>query len=165
MADMKKIKRAALVLFGIVTVLLLRFLVDTGIITGRMIGQDMTWNAFVVGALFVPVLIMSASLLISLTLLYAIRKEETPFNLKNVRRLKAMAIILVLFEPCMLIAERIHGHFNPFYIGTNEWGEEFTLFVYTSWSGFILAAGLITFCVALVFQYGISLQTQVDETL
>ncbi|MCL2568083.1 MAG: hypothetical protein FWE12_01430 [Oscillospiraceae bacterium] len=29
----------------------------------------------------------------------------------------------------------------------------------------VLAAGLVIYCVALMFKYGISLQAQVDETL
>ena len=105
-------------------------------------------------------LIVLAILVIALVLLFSIRKEETPFHLKNVRRLKVIAILLMSLEPYHFISEWISNHFYPMVLSDHT-----AVSVHTSWGGSILVAGLVVYCISLVFEYGISLQKQVDETL
>jgi len=88
-------------------------------------------------------------------LLLSIKKDETPFNLKNVRLLKVIAILLMALEPLEVIAARIPVAMSD---GT------FTSMRYFP-SGSMLVVGIVVLCVSLIFKYGISLQTQFDETL
>ena len=39
------------------------------------------------------------------------------------------------------------------------------LFLWFAFQQIIIVLGLVVYCIALVFEYGISLQNQVDETL
>ena len=170
MSEIRKIKRVSAALFVIVSLVLLHFIVRNVIDTVRMVnvlppmGFEFTWNIPVALSQIVPMLIMAVSLAISLLLLHAIRKEESPFHLGNVKRLKMIAALLIVMEPCMFIAGRIYNRYNAIVIGANEFGD-ITLEMHTRVDGFILTTGLIIYCIALVFQYGIALQTQVDETL
>ena len=109
---------------------------------------------------FVSVPIMLASLIISFSLLHSIRKEETPFTKKNTAKLKVVALLLVSFEISVTISQYImHTVFlryeNPDHGAVME----------TSLGGVVMVSGLVVYCIALVFEYGISLQNQVDETL
>ena len=170
MSEVRKIKRVSAALFVIVSLVLLHFIVRNAIDTVRMVnvapplGFEFTWNIPVALAQIVPMLIMAVSLVMSLLLLHAIRKEESPFHLGNVKRLKVIAALLIVMEPSVFIAGRIFNRYNAFVIGANEFGD-ITLEIHTRVDGFILTTGLIIYCIALVFQYGIALQTQVDETL
>lgn len=88
-------------------------------------------------------------------LLRSIWTEETPFLMKNVRWLKLLALALLLFEPvCKLAAwcqRGITGHMF-LYNTENIWF-------------FFYPMAIIIYILALVFQYGVVLQTQADETL
>ena len=81
--------------------------------------------------------------------------EETPFSAKNIRRLKLLALALLLFEPvCKLAAwcqRGITGHMF-LYNTENIWF-------------FFYPMAIIIYILALVFQYGVVLQTQADVTL
>ena len=170
MSEMKKIKRVSSILFGMVSVVLLHFIVRNVMDTVQMVnvppplGFEITWNVPVALSQIVPMLIMAVSLAMSLLLLHAIRKEESPFHLANVKRLKVIAALLIVTEPLGFIAERIFNRYNAIVIGANELGE-ILLVVHTRLNGGAITTGLIIYCIALVFQYGIALQTQVDETL
>jgi len=159
MADIGKIKRAALVAFCVVSVPLLLYLAHLVYV---FIILGMSWDGFIAGTL-IPVSIVLVALSASLALLRSIRKEETPFNLKNVKRLKVIAVMLILLEPYTYIFQRIWWHFNPLII-VDEYGEHSMTAIMNQF-GAVIAAGLVIYCVALVFQYGISLQNQADETL
>ena len=111
----------------------------------------------------IDILIFSAIFVVSLTFLFSIRKNESPFNHKTVKKLKVIAILLIIFEVQYTIAQ----HINPiaFFEGYLEDGTEVYSTAIVHWSGFVVVAGLVVYCVALILQHGISLQTQVDETL
>lgn len=174
MTDTKKIKQTALTLLVAVGALLLWFLFSTTRIIW-LTTQAENWSAIVIATLVVSTFFLLMFLVISSSLLLSIRKGETPFQEKNVKKLKAIALLLILFEPFHHVLERIGQFHIPIILeegvltyfpgeGYHYIGET-TLQMNTSFGGFILATGLIIYCVALVFQYGISLQNQVDETL
>ena len=163
MADIKKIKRAAFVVFGIISLLFLVHFIQMAIGTVASIRQDhsiphFNWNASIMINTIIGLLIYAMAMIISLSLLFSIRREETPFSRKAVKKLKIVSILLILFEVHNYIAQRI----DPWVIF-----EEADVIgtVTVGWGGFMLASGLVVYCVSLVLEYGISLQTQVDETL
>ena len=90
----------------------------------------------------------------ALMILRSLWMEETPFLMKNVRRMKALALVLALYEPCLRLLVywqvRVTGATNV------NWGAA---------PGVLLPAAAVVYCLALVFQYGVILQTQADETL
>jgi len=118
------------------------------------------WSVFTVTNFIVGTLIVLVLLCIGSSLLYSIRKDETPFNNKNVNKLKAIAILLAMYEPYCFIVQRLNNKFLPVVLGDGS-----SILVESSLGGFVFVSGLVVYCVALVFQYGISLQSQVDETL
>lgn len=156
MVNNKKINRIVMVLTGIVSFLILLFIFQTvrGLLTPA------SWNTASISMVAVGTMIISASLAIALKLLLSIKKEKTPFNLKNVKRLKAIAVLLMTLEPYQYIATYVVNKLNPLFLD-----DGIKVTVRTSWGGCILTAGLVIYCVSLVFEYGISLQNQVDETL
>ena len=86
-------------------------------------------------------------------LLRSIWTEETPFLMKNVRWLKLLALALLLSEPICKLAIWCQRHFTGHQIFNTEIG----------WLFYPMA--VIAYILALVFQYGVVLQTQADETL
>ena len=86
-------------------------------------------------------------------LLRSIWTEETPFLMKNVRWLKLLALALLLSEPIGKLAIWCQRHFTGHQIFNTEIG----------WLFYPMA--VIAYILALVFQYGVVLQTQADETL
>lgn len=156
----KKIKRTALVLFVAVSIILLWnicFMLTHPPAMGTPSG---TINAFAVvnlGGYVINILLLLVMLTLSLILLYSVKKDETPFKLKNVKLLKGIAIALVAYEPCGLIMQWVSTALAPPLLP----GE---VAFFTS-GGFVLTAGLIVYCISLVFEHGISLQKQIDETL
>ena len=91
---------------------------------------------------------------VALMILRSLWTEETPFLMKNVRRMKALALVLALYEPCLRLLV--------------YWQVRFTGATNVSWGaapGVLLPAAAVVYCLALVFQYGVILQTQADETL
>ena len=86
-------------------------------------------------------------------LLRSIWTEETPFLMKNVRWLKLLALALLLSEPICKLAIWCQRHFTGHQIFNTEIG----------WLFYPMA--IIAYILALVFQYGVVLQTQADETL
>ena len=86
-------------------------------------------------------------------LLRSIWTEETPFLMKNVRWLKLLALALLLSEPICKLAIWCQRHFTGHQIFNTEIG----------WLFYPMA--IINYILALVFQYGVVLQTQADETL
>ena len=86
-------------------------------------------------------------------LLRSIWTEETPFLMKNVRWLKLLALALLLSEPVCKFSIWCQQHFTGHQIFNTEIG----------WLFYPMA--VIAYILALVFQYGVVLQTQADETL
>ena len=86
-------------------------------------------------------------------LLRSIWTEETPFLMKNVRWLKLLALALLFSEPICKLAIWCQRHFTGHQIFNTEIG----------WLFYPMA--IIAYILALVFQYGVVLQTQADETL
>ena len=158
MAEIKKIKRTAFALFAVISLTLVWFIIDSVINLSQVTTQ---WNAASVSATAVCALIMLAIFSIALFLLKSVRADETPFNLKNVKRLKTIALLLVVFEPYMFVHGWIMQKLYPIVLD----GVDISISVRSSLSGVVVAAGLVVYCISLVFEYGISLQQQVDETL
>ena len=159
MSDIKRIRRAVLVVFVIVSVVFLWFVIQLvkGIILTTAGGG---WGAFTVTNYTIGALIVLALLGMGSSLLYSIRKDETPFSSKNVNKLKAISILLAVYEPYYYLAQRLVNKFHPIVLSDGS-----TIVLDSSLGGIVFVTGLVIYCVALIFQYGISLQSQVDETL
>ena len=157
MAETKKIRRAAGVLFAVVGLTLIWFVVKSG---KDLLLTTGPWNATSIAATAVGAIIMLAIFVLSLLVLKSVRADATPFNPKNVKRLKAIALLLVVFEPYTLISGQIMQRLYPLIL---EGG--ISVEIRSSLGGVVFSAGIIVYGIALVFAYGISLQQQVDETL
>ena len=157
MKDIKNLKKAAIALFIAVSVMLLLFTFQTLRDTARYTSG---LNAPSVATALIGVLILAASMVFALTLLSTIRKDETPFSPKNVRHLKVIAALLVILEPYLLAAQWCLHRFYPIVLSDGT-----TVETHSTMGGTIFAAGFVVYCVALVFEYGIILQQQADETL
>jgi len=159
MTGKEKLRRTALVLMFIIGAVFLwpMFQLVKGFISHLEVGGPGVFDIInYLISLFLTVL----SYIVCSNLLFSIRRDETPFMIKNVKKLKILAMLIVAFEVCRLITERVFNRFFSIIIDDN------TLIVVESFSGgIVISAGLVIYAVALVFQYGISLQTQVDETL
>jgi len=167
MSEVKKYKKSALVLSVITGLLFLwfvfqqirdvYFIVEFGTNFLNAMGTDLYWFFIIT---FASIPILSASLFISFSLLQSIRKEETPFTGKNVIKLKSIAILLVIYEIYVIISQRII--FSTFFRFEDP---KYSVVLETSFGGAVIVLGLIIYCIALVSEYGITLQNQVDETL
>ena len=176
MEDTTKIKRSALVLLVVVSVVILYYVVVgvSMIVTHGIVlypvtylpdgSTDVEFNLGKNILYFVQLLVMLSVQICAVFLLLSIRKEETPFTAKNVKLLKVVAIMLMAFEPLQVISARIPlvGESTVMDGGTTvPTVHSMSYFP----SGVILVVGIVVFCVALIFDYGISLQKQSDETL
>jgi len=168
MSGTKKIRKTATMLLAIVGVMFLWFVIRhiasiaTNIEHGSILQteQSFRWSVFTVFNYAFSATIVLLSFAIGASLLFSIRKDETPFNCKNVKKLKAIAILLVVFEPYHFLAGLFINRFFPIVLGDGT-----SIAISISLGGAILVTGFIVYCIALVFEYGISLQNQVDETL
>ena len=158
MSEMKKIKRVSIVAFCVASMSVLFHTGHTIYTIWAMMQQanEVSWNILVIISMFLLPSFLIVALIISLRLVHTIRMEVSPFNYKNVKNLKIIAIMLILKEPANYISQRMFIRNNPFPDAID--------FIIID-GGFALTTGLIIYCIALVFQYGIALQTQVDETL
>lgn len=177
MSDIHKIKRVAAILIGIVSItLVLSFYFTTRTVLATIGLPD--FNSGFIITITVGLLFQFATLVISLTLLFSIRKEESPFSPKCVTKLKALAILLIAFEPLSYALELVSQLFAPITIADQSAvpiegiaynfyvvGGESSGFVHTSYGGSLFVTGLAVYCIALILRYGISLQREVDETL
>ncbi|MVB12833.1 hypothetical protein CAFE_35790 [Caprobacter fermentans] len=85
-------------------------------------------------------------------------RKASPFLRENVKRLKTISALLIAVEPVQIIFQWISNAVRPAINGQKE------VFV-TSYGGIIFVLGFVVFCLALVFEYGMELQKQSDETL
>ena len=160
MADTKKIRKTALVMFGAVSLTLLWVVISNA--RSLMLQGAAGWNGWdtsIIISTTIGALIIFPALIISLNLLYSTKADVSPFNMKNVKKLKMIAVLLVIFEPYFHISQWLINKSHPIVI------EGMTIKTYSTNAGIVFAAGLIVYCVSLIFEYGISLQQQADETL
>lgn len=106
-----------------------------------------------------PVCIIIAVLSVGSMLLKSIEKKYTPFNGGNVKKLKILSVLLMMFEPVQFISLKINDAIRPIIVN----GQRISFF--TTLGGMIFSVGLLVFCLALIFEYGIELQKESDETL
>ena len=179
MGTTKKIKRTALILFVAVSLILLWFIAITvwggfryavpvdeavpieGVVPigdivpiggAASVGEPLHPVRILIDA--VRVILLFSILICALLVLLAIKKDETPFNVKNVKLLRVIAILLAIVEPYGMFADWISSLLSSF--------GPVVLFLP---AGCTLAAGLVVYCISLVFEHGVSLQKQTDETL
>lgn len=98
-------------------------------------------------------------------LLKALRDERTPFCAKNVKQLKVIALLLMVAEPLQRIANLFllqHWVLSIKQMKDVNAALADSGFMYPDT---VFIAGLAVWCIALVFEYGIELQKQADETL
>jgi len=94
-------------------------------------------------------------------LLKSLKFNYTPFTLENAKSLKAIAILLILAEPFYYLTLFISNQIVMNSAGSNTYISVPHIF----YGGIVIALGLIVYCIALVFQHGVDLQQQSDETL
>jgi hypothetical protein len=171
MLETNKIKKTAAVLIGIISIIFLVYFIQTSIGIINSIGSECPlglfyWSTGTIITFIINLLLFSAIFFVSLTFLLLIRKNESPFNLNVVKRLKAVAILLIIYEVQNTIAQFMYPLvlFDGYLEGETQ-GYYTWITAYDLWGGFVIVAGLVVYCVALILQHGISLQTQVDETL
>ena len=159
MNGISKMKRTALFLLVIVGLLLLQFVYQAA---RGFFAFDYTvaWDAVLVANYAIGILIELGILVIALCLLFSVRRAETPFSQKNIKLLKVIAVLLIVYEPISIIMQMIVKRFHPIVLPDGS-----SIVVRSSLGGIVAATGLAVYCISLVFQYGISLQEQVDETL
>nr|WP_319489479.1 DUF2975 domain-containing protein [uncultured Caproiciproducens sp.] len=92
-------------------------------------------------------------------LLQSLKSNSTPFTKENVKRLKMISVLLIVIEPVQMIFGSIANALRP--LTAN--GEK--VMSVTSMGGMVIVLGLIVFCLSLVFEHGVELQKQSDETL
>jgi len=167
MSDVRNYKKSALVLSIITGLLFLWFVfqqvrdafIIIGFGTNVLSGPNTNLFLFFV-IFFLSIPILSASLFTGFSLLHSIRKEETPFTKKNATKLKIIALLLVIYEIYVIISQCII--FSTYFRFEEP---KYNVIMETSFGGAVIVLGLIVYCIALVFEYGITLQNQVDETL
>jgi magnesium-transporting ATPase (P-type) len=177
MENIKKIKKSALVLLVAVSLVMLYYIIIFVVniaLHGFVLypvhvlpdgSIEVQFNLAKNILYFMQTFIMLSVQICAAFLLLSIKKDETPFRLRNVKLLKSIAIILMAFEPLQVIAEMIPltlvGGSIVMDDGTTLPLARSTYFP----SGVIFVVGIVVYCVALIFNYGISLQKQSDETL
>jgi len=163
--EMKKLKRTATIMIAITCLVFVYTLVRiTTSVLGTVYWEGVRWSPGAVIVIILGGFFLLALLALPISLLYTIKKGETPFDKKIVNRLKLLALALALYEPFNLISHYLTWSDFPVFEGYID-GELTMITMRVSQGGFVLVAGLVVYCVALIFDYGITLQNQVDETL
>lgn len=99
------------------------------------------------------VAIGSVIMLLCEKILGTVNSESTPFVAANVKRLKAIAILMA----CLSVVPSFISQIIGLILGS-------TNLVLSVELGMVLIA-LVVWCLALIFEYGVSLQEREDETL
>lgn len=94
---------------------------------------------------FIAIIIISIAY--SLKLLMSIRRDKSPFTDKNGKLIRTIGIAFMLMEPVQIILEFLKSG------------------VFTIGSGITFSAGIVMYCISLVFRYGCELQQESDETI
>ena len=164
MDNIGNIKKTALVLFVVVSLLLVYNIILAGRVafTGYAVpvGETLNWAKIVFDV--IRVLIVLSILTCAMVLLRAIKKDETPFNIRNVTLLKSVAFLIAVIDPYEIVASHVPTFLPKIDIDGLSRFELTTTYLP---SGSFFVAGIVVYCVSLVFKYGITLQKQFDETL
>lgn len=85
----------------------------------------------------------------AIRLLLGVRKSDSPFTELNGKRIGTIGVCFMLMEPLDFIySGLIKG----------DWSIE-------NFSGLAFSAGLVLYCISMIFRYGCELQQESDETL
>lgn len=154
MKDLNKLQKLAKVIFVITVFFFLGYTLYWIVFMLSIANYS---SAGVIGSDYVVMSIFLACVdivgVFAAALLRSIWTEETPFLMKNVRWLKLLALALLLSEPICKLSLWCQRHFTGHQIFNTELGMIF------------YPMAVIAYILALVFQYGVVLQTQADETL
>lgn len=85
----------------------------------------------------------------AIRLLLGVRKADSPFTELNGKRIGTIGICFMLMEPLDFLYS---GIFHA------DWSVE-------NFGGLAFSAGLVLYCISLIFRYGCELQQESDETL
>ena len=166
MSKTKKLKRTATLLLGAIFVIILLYFVQVTTGIAATINNEglhpYNWDAVAITLWVLGTIVYVSSALIAVSLLLSIRKEESPMNQKTVRKIKILSMFLISFEVLNFMQQRL----SPIVVFEGYIEELYTMItVSVGFGGFMIIFGFITYCVALMLEYGITLQEQVDETL
>ena len=161
MKDCEQIKKISKKLSAVVTFIILLFL-GFWVYNAVQLVNNLSYSYTGINLLLNSSLSV-LSLLILFCVLFLLRsifKERTPFTKKNVKYLKVISILLIIFEPLQMFISWIGNKFFPIILDNS-----IKITSFTTLGGILLITGIGVFCIALVFEYGVILQTQSDETL
>ena len=164
MEKVEKIKQTAYVLFVMVGLILLYNIILAGRVAfiGYAVPVGETLNPLRIVFDVIRALIVLSVLSCAMALLQSMKKDETPFNGKNVKLLRSVAILVAVLDPYEIVASRVPAYL-PQVSASGFLRHELNATFLPS--GCFFVAGLVVYCVSLIFKYGISLQKQFDETL
>lgn len=91
--------------------------------------------------------IMIIAIVSCLRLLMSIRTDKSPFTERNGGKIRTIGIAFMLLEPVQITLMLVQS--GEFSVG----------------SGIMFSAGIVMYCISLVFRYGCELQQESDETL
>ncbi|WP_239256253.1 DUF2975 domain-containing protein [Listeria ilorinensis] len=118
---------------------------------GKRYQNEQNWTIF--AALTIAMLLMAVALWIASLIFRDMKNGETPFRQRTVKRLKKIGTLALSYA---IIPQIVYTVVYSLLIP----GYKFTLEIGTA---FVLA--LLIFCVAEIFNYGVSLQQESDEML
>ena len=153
MDKIRKIRKAAMVLLAVMGLALLANLVWVIVATLEEY-QNPAWGVLapaLVGSNIIRLALLLSIMGCAAWLLLSIVRDASPFNRKNVWLLRAIAVVIALFDPFEFFAQHVRG------------APDFTA-IYRPLGSFLMV-GIAIFGVSLAFQYGIALQQLSDETL
>lgn len=108
--------------------------------------------------LIVVLIVTSVIMLLVLGIVYklmkAISKERTPFTIKNVKYIKLISILVFIAGLAIPIIENLVVKITYPEVESS-----------ISINFFMVLAAIAMYCLSLVFQYGVYLQTESDQTL
>lgn len=135
---------------------------DQMVVEHTMTGAEVEWGKIELAAMFAAafgvIVITGMIFLLCEKVLASVRDEGSPFVAENVSRIKGIAILTAisgvipsfLSQVVLLISGLINGT-----------GADIVMEVEISY----LVMALVIWCVALIFEYGVTLQQRDDETL
>ena len=103
---------------------------------------------------FITTLTATISLFILLSLMKSIKKCETPFSLGIIKKMKVFAISLLPIA----VASTVSNSLGATFVSSND-----NLCIIVNWG--MLVAAIVLFVLVRIFEYGVKLQTESDETL
>lgn len=91
--------------------------------------------------------IMIIAIVSCLRLLMSIRRDESPFTERNGGKIRTIGIAFMLLEPVQITLMLVQS--GEFSVG----------------SGIMFSAGIVMYCISLVFRYSCEFQQESDKTL